>query len=164
MKIRQTTPKEIDRLLSIYDYARSFMQKTGNANQWINGYPSKEQVMADLAEKNSYVCVNEHNEVIATFYFKTGDDPTYSKIYQGEWLNSKPYGVVHRLASDGSQKGIAAFCLQWCFEQCKNIRVDTHHDNLVMQNILRKLGYIECGIIYVANGTERIAFQKTEKP
>jgi len=97
------------------------------------------------------------------FYFKVEEDPTYAKIYEGEWLNDKPYGVVHRIASNGMQKGVASYCLQWCLEQCHNIRVDTHRDNLVMQEILRRNGYQRCGIIYVANGTERIAFQKTLK-
>jgi RimJ/RimL family protein N-acetyltransferase len=38
--------------------------------------------------------------------------------------------------------------------------VDTHQDNVVMQRILEKLGFTYCGIIFVANGTPRLAYQK----
>ena len=48
----------------------------------------------------------------------------------------------------------------WCEEQIANIRTDTHADNAPMQHIVRKCGYQRCGIIRVANGTLRTAFQK----
>ncbi len=159
MEIRKTKPEDIDALMGIYVYARSFMKNTGNGNQWVDGYPSKELLMSDIADGNSYVLVDS-DEITGTFFFRIGNDPTYAEIYNGQWLSDKPYGVIHRLAGSGKMRGVAAICLKWCYEQCKNIRVDTHHDNKVMQSILKKLGYTECGIIYIANGTQRIAFQK----
>ena len=36
-----------------------------------------------------------------------GDDPTYQQIYEGTWLNNEPYGVIHRLATNGKQKGVS---------------------------------------------------------
>lgn len=96
------------------------------------------------------------------FYFAVENDVTYAEIYDGKWLTDKPYGVVHRIASNGKIKGVASFCLQWCFEQAENIRIDTHRDNAVMRNVLQKNGYTYCGIIYIADGTERLAFQKSK--
>ena len=64
------------------------------------------------------------------------------------------------MASSGKRKGVAEACFQWCFRQCRNIRVDTHHDNIVMQNIATKLGFVRCGTIIIANGTPRIAYQR----
>lgn len=32
------------------------------------------------------------------------------------------------------------------------------------QNLLKKHGFKQCGIIYIANGTERIAFHKIVNP
>jgi len=161
MEIRKTQLEDIDVLMKIYDRARRFMQETGNGNQWIDGYPSSEIVMRDMTNQNSYVCIDEDNEIVATFFFMKGEDPTYARIEDGQWLNNEPYGVVHRLAGSGKIKNIGSFCLQWCLDQCSNIRVDTHHDNLVMQNILKKNGFVPCGIIYVSNGTPRIAFQRS---
>mgnify|MGYP003296922186 CR=1 FL=1 len=40
-----------------------------------------------------------------------------------------------------------------------NIRIDTHHDNVVMQRLLKKLGFQYCGIIHLENGDPRLAFQ-----
>jgi RimJ/RimL family protein N-acetyltransferase len=152
--------EDFDIVMDIYAEARLFMQETGNKNQWINGYPSAELIIDDITKGNSYVCVNSDNEIVGTFCFMFGNDITYAAIYDGRWLNDEPYGVIHRLAGKKNNKGVAASCLQWCFEQCNNIKVDTHHDNIIMQNILEKNGFIRCGTIYTGNGTPRIAFQK----
>ena len=65
------------------------------------------------------------------------------------WRDEDPYGVVHRIAADGSEKGIGAFCLNWAYGQCKHLRIDTHPDNTVMQGLLTKLGFTRRGIIHV---------------
>ena len=39
-----------------------------------------------------------------------------------------------------------------------NIRIDTHHDNLVMQKVLNKHGFMKCGVIYLKNGNPRLAY------
>jgi RimJ/RimL family protein N-acetyltransferase len=152
--------EDFNTVMDIYSDARLLMQETGNANQWINGYPSGEVIMNDIANSNSYVCIDHNNEIVGTFCFVRGNDLTYACIDDGQWLNDEPYGVIHRLAGKKNSKGIAAACLQWCFKQCNNIRIDTHRDNIIMQNILKKNGFTQCGIIYIGNGTARIAFQK----
>lgn len=161
MEIRQTTTNDIDIVMSLYNQARVFMRENGNPNQWVGGYPSRELIESDIKQGKSYVCLDE-GKIVGTFYFTLGDDPTYSKIYEGAWLNDKSYGVVHRIAAGGHQKGIASFCLEWCFNQCFNIRIDTHRDNIPMQRLLQKNGYVLCGIIYLVDGSERLAYQKIE--
>lgn len=162
MNIRVATPHDLKDLMAIFDYARRFMQANGNPNQWINGYPAEDFILQEIEDGHCYACESEDDEIVGTFCFIMGNDPTYTYIEDGEWLNEEPYAVIHRMASNGKVKGISDECLKWCFSQCKNIRVDTHHDNLVMQNILIKNGFKRCGIIYVKNGTPRIAFQKAE--
>jgi len=161
MEVRKTKIEEIDLVMDIYELAREFMKKTGNANQWINGYPSRRLIEKDIQDGYSYVCIID-GEISGTFFFMQGEEPTYSLIYEGEWLNSRPYGVIHRMAGNGKAKGIGAFCLNWCFTICNNIRIDTHHDNKVMQNILERDGYTRCGIIYLADGSPRIAYHRSE--
>ena len=163
MEIRKTKPEEIHILMDIFALAKAFMKKSGNLNQWNDGYPSRELIMQNIQKEFSYVCMDDDHEIVATFYFEIGIDPNYAKIYDGEWLNDEPYGVIHRMASTGKVKGISDYCLQWCFDQCKNIRIDTHRDNLTMQNAVRRNGYTYCGIIHLQNGAERLAFQKHEK-
>ena len=161
MNIRKANVEEIDVIMDVFEAAKRFMREKGNDKQWIDGYPSKKLILSNIQNDGFYVVLSDDEQIVGVFYYKVEADKTYAKIYDGAWLNDKPYGVVHRIASNGKQKGIASFCLQWCLEQCKNIRVDTHRDNSVMQNVLIQNGYQRCGIIYVANGTERIAFQKS---
>ena len=113
---------------------------------------------ADIEKKRLYVCKDEEG-VQAVFAFIIGEDPTYSYIEDGEWLNDKPYGTSHRIASRGEIKGIFKRCLDFCMEQIPNIRIDTHKDNKVMQHLLTKHGFRKCGIIYLQNGSKRIGYQ-----
>ena len=77
------------------------------------------------------------------------------------WLSDSPYGVVHRIASDGSVKGVGTFCINWAFAQSGHLRIDTHGDNVVMQNLMKKLGFTQCGTIYVVEDNDpRIAYEK----
>ena len=84
------------------------------------------------------------------------------QVIEGAWLNEEPYGVVHRITSDGTVKGAASACLTWAFGQCGNLKIDTHRANVVMQNMLKKNGFQSCGIIHVQDGSERLAYQKTK--
>ena len=160
MEIRLTELKDLPLVMEIYDNARAFMRANGNATQWIDGYPSESFIVQEIDDVLIFVCTDEQGEILGTFCFILGEDPTYQHIYEGEWLNDEPYGVIHRMATGGKRKGVSDACLNWCFEHSGNIRVDTHRDNKVMQHILAKHGFQRCGIIYVKNGTERIAYQR----
>ena len=95
---------------------------------------------------------------MGVFALIIGSEPTYEIIEQGSWHSSMPYGTIHRLASDGSSKGIARSCFDYCKEKCSYLRIDTHRDNKPMLAAIKKYGFQECGIIYVQDGSERIAF------
>ncbi len=171
MEIRKAETKDIAKIMEIYDIARNYMRKNGNKNQWINGYPQKEIIENDIKKGCSFVCYESKNEkskeekdeeeILAVFYFAIEEEPTYNKIYEGKWLNDEEYGVVHRLGVAAHKKGIAGFCMNWCAKKVKNIRVDTHRDNIPMQRLLKKLGYQYCGVIYITDGSERLAYQSS---
>ncbi len=162
MEIRKAKMEELDEIMKIFARARAFMAEKGNPNQWGTNKPSRETIEEDIKLGRSYVCV-ENGEIAATFFYLEDNDPTYDKIYGGRWINDKAYGVVHRIASAGTVKGAGSFCLNWAFEQCSNLKIDTHRDNVVMQNTLKKLGFSYCGIIYLLDGDERLAYQKSEE-
>lgn len=160
MYIREAVPADTDIILNLYERARVFMAAHGNPSQWGNTYPPQSLVTEDIRKNHSYVCI-EHEHIIATFYYCFGEDDTYKHIYSGNWLNDAPYGAVHRITSDGTVKGAASFCLDWAFRQCGNLKIDTHRENLVMQKLLQKNHFVSCGIIYLPDGSERLAYQKT---
>ena len=165
MKIRHTTEQDLPRVMEIYRYARNFMAEHGNPNQWgPTNWPPEDLIRQDIRNGTGYVCVNDAEKVIGSFFFIHGKDvePTYLDITDGAWHDDSPYGVVHRIAGDGSEKGIGTFCINWAYEQCGHLRMDTHGDNTVMQNLLRKLGFVHCGTIYVVEDDyPRLAFEKS---
>ena len=167
MIIRKASDQDLDRIMEIYAFARQFMAEHGNPDQWgPTNWPPEELIRRDIREKKSYVCINDEGRVAGVFFFDYGKDiePAYRVITDGEWIGEDTYGTVHRIASDGSQKGIGSFCVNWAFEQCGHIRMDTHGDNYVMQGMLRKLGFVHCGTIYVEEDSfPRLAYEKTGK-
>ena len=164
MEIRKSTLLDLPRMLELYAHARAFMAAHGNPNQWgPTQWPPRALIEQDIREGHSYVCVGDDGRIVGTFYFIQGRDiePTYRAITDGAWLDEGPYGVVHRIATDGSQKGVGSFCLNWAFGQCGHMRIDTHGDNLVMQKLVKKLGFTHCGTIYVEEDDfPRLAYEK----
>lgn len=159
MYVRKTERADINTVMQIYERARRYMIETGNPTQWREGYPPREMIEDDVERGISFVCVSEDG-IEGVFVYFEGEDPTYLNIENGAWQNDLPYAVMHRMASAGRRKGIATFCLDWCFSKCHNLRVDTHKDNKTMQRVFEKNGFARCGIIYVADGTPRIAYHK----
>ena len=160
-EIYPTKKEELDEAMAIYDHARLFMRQNGNLEQWINGYPSKEIILEDIALNRSFV-IKKDNNIEAVFTFINGNDETYNYI-EGKWLNDEPYGVIHRIASKHQEKGMLKAAVDYGFRFVRNMRIDTHKDNIVMQKALEKEGFIKCGIIYLKDGNPRIAYQKIRK-
>lgn len=157
MYIRKAAEGDIPEIMRIYDEARASMRRSGNMLQWINGYPSEDLVREDIAEGVSYVCCEE-DQLYAVFAFITGDDPTYAYIEDGQWPDDLPYGTIHRIGSDGRKKDIFPVCYKFCRDITGKVRIDTHADNAPMHYILKKHGFTRCGIIYVSDGTPRVAY------
>ena len=77
-----------------------------------------------------------------------------------QWGYSYPTpDLIERIASDGAKHGIFKCAADYCKSICDNIRIDTHHDNVIMQKLIEKNDFKRCGTIYVADGSPRIAYQ-----
>ena len=158
MHIRPAQLDELSAIQAIYDHGRSFMRSHGNDVQWVNGYPSDELLQDDIEHGNLYVVADDGGPH-AVFAFIRGDDPTYAVIEDGAWLNDEPYGTIHRIASDGTVRGVMQQAVDFCLQHTENLRVDTHESNTAMQGAVTKAGFTRCGIITIADGTKRIAYQ-----
>ena len=156
--VRIAAPEDLPAILKIYDHARKFMAATGNPTQWTGNYPSAELLREDIAAGVLYT-VCEGETVRGVFLFRIGEDPTYREIWDGHWHSDREYGVIHRVAGDGSG-GIFDACLAFCRERCDYLRIDTHENNRVMQHILEKNGFRRCGRILTDNGSPRIAYDR----
>ncbi len=155
--VRNATPDDLPRIEEIYAGARAFMEKTGNPHQWGKTNPPHAWLVEDI-EKQLLHVITDSRGIHGVFYFWIGEDPTYGKIEDGSWRSEEPYGTIHRIASDGSG-GILRAAVEFCSRQISHIRIDTHHDNVVMQHCVAKLGFQRSGIIHLANGSPRIAYE-----
>ena len=157
--IRNAIESDLLEIKSIVAKARELMKSSGNINQWVDGYPSIDVLLSDIRSGNAYLLLRE-NKAVAYFAMIDGPDPTYNLITKGSWLNDDSYGVLHRVASSGEAKGVFKEILFHASEYYSNIRIDTHHDNKIMQRLLEKNGFVYCGIIFLADGSLRLAYQR----
>ena len=160
MTIRKSTIHDLPSILQLIEDGRQKMISEGNTTQWTNGHPSAKQIETDIAQGVSYI-ITENGCPIATFALIEGPDPTYAEIYEGQWLNSLPYYVIHRVASAPGVHGIMRRVLDYAFSLTDTIRIDTHQDNRTMRALLGRYGFTYCGIILLENGDPRLAYQRT---
>ena len=139
--IRHAKKEELDEILKIYDRARSFMRAHGNLHQWAGAYPGTKDLLADIQRGNLYVLEDESGALCGCFALIAGIDPTYGVIDGGSWKSDTPYAAIHKVASSGTRKGVFAQVVAFARERYTHLRIDTHHDNLPMQNAIVKNGF-----------------------
>lgn len=163
MRIRPAVPGDFAQIMPLYDKARAFMTAGGNTKQWSDGYPWQWLLEEDMEKASLFVC-EKAGRIEAVFMFFIGTEPTYQVIEDGAWPDSRPYGTIHRLVSSGRIPRTADFCIRWCAGQCAarsaSLRGDTHEDNLPMQRVFERNGFVRCGRIYTESASMRIAYQK----
>lgn len=157
MKVRLATIEDMPVLLEIYQRARAFMIQAGNPNQWPEGHPSKDELLEEMRQDRFYVLESE-GIIQASFVYYQGIDPCYKIIYNGEWLNDEPYAVLHKVATRGLKRHMGEEILNYAFKHNKNVRIDTHEDNIPMQNLLTRHGFKHVGTIILKNGEPRWAY------
>jgi L-amino acid N-acyltransferase YncA/predicted GNAT family N-acyltransferase len=160
--IRLAKEKDLDNIQEIYVYARKFMAEHGNPTQWGQTRPTEETLRKDIEKEQLYV-IEERDRLQGVFALIIGEDPTYQNIEQGSWKDTTLYGTIHRIASASEAHGIMEQVLAFAWEKIQHLRIDTHENNKVMQHLILKNGFEKCGIIYVDDGSPRVAFEKTSK-
>ena len=162
LKIRNAELSDLGRILEIYRYAQDFMIKTGNPTQWGRSYPEETLIRRDIA-RNACKVLYDETGIHGVFALFSEPDPTYAKIENGRWLNDEPYLTIHRMAGDGQVHGLFSRAADYCKGLSRNIRIDTHGDNQVMQKCIEQNGFRKCGTISVRDGSPRLAYQWTEQ-
>ena len=166
MIFRKTTVEDISSVLEIICQAQEYL-KQKNINQWQNGYPNRDSIMVDIQKEYSYV-MEENGVVIGTMAVVLDGEPTYEHIYEGNWkTDGTVYVTLHRVAVHNAWKGqsIAGTMIEEVVAICQNyniksIRIDTHRENCAMQSMMKKNGFDYCGIIYLEDGAERLAYER----
>ena len=163
MTIRKGTLADLSALMAIFIRARDFMASTGNPHQWgDHAWPPETLIREDIAQGKNYV-VEEAGQIVGTFFFDYGVEvePTYVHMVMGAWVYQGPYGVIHRIASSGKAKGIGSLAIAYASSFVEHLRIDTHEENRVMRNLLKKEGFVCRGTIKVGHdGSPRLAFER----
>ncbi len=171
-EIRHTQTADIPYVMALFEKARQTMAALG-IDQWQNGYPFINNVEEDIAAGESYVVVQDE-KIIATFVFMERDEPTYAVI-DGAWRSASPYAAIHRITvspdvrrsaqKEGGAKSISTEIMDFVKAKAAadgfsgGIRVDTHEGNIPMRKMLEKQGFVYCGVIHLADGSPRVAYQ-----
>lgn len=158
LNVRIAADADFETILRIYRSAQDYMIRSGNPSQWGHTYPSADLIRSDMQTGACHVLYDETG-VHGVFALLKEAEPTYSRIMEGKWLNDEPYVTIHRVAGDGQVHGLFQCAAAYCKRLSSNIRIDTHADNLTMQRRLEKNGFQKCGIIYVRDGSPRLAYQ-----
>lgn len=162
MIVRKSTLNDLSEMLNIYEHARSEMIKNGNSNQWGTCWPPEDVIKQDIMLNQSYVVLDK-DAIVGTFACIEGIEETYLEI-EGAWLNNDEYVTIHRLASNNKVPGVFNTAVKFMTDTFKrDIRIDTHEQNTIMNHLILKEGFIYTGIIYVYNGLgrgRRVAYQK----
>lgn len=163
MELRTAVPADLEPVMAVYRAAQDYMIRTGNPTQWGRAYPTATLLSADIAAGACYV-LTQKGAVHGVFVLRFGEEPTYRTIENGAWPNSGPYVTIHRIASDGSVHGVFRAAADYCAARCDHIRIDTHENNRVMQRLIERYGFQKCGVIRVADGSPRFAYQWDRPP
>lgn len=165
MEFRKSKKTDIKEIMTIINKAQDYLKKE-NIDQWQNGYPDEETIEGDIDNDASYVLL-EKERVLGTTALSFDGEETYNIIHEGKWLTLGDYAVIHRIAVDLDVrgKGLAREILSEVEAICRekgilSIKIDTHRKNISMQKFLEKNGFKYCGIIYLSDGNERLAFEK----
>lgn len=166
MPIRKTTEQDLTQIETLYRSAKAALKAQG-VDQWQEGdYPSAEDARRDMRQGTGYV-LEENGELLAAACIAFGREPTYDVIVDGAWgAQPELYGFLHRIAVAPKAKGknIAGLFFDELKRQALEcgvtvLRADTHRDNLPMQRVLEKAGFSLRGVIYVEDGSERLAYE-----
>ena len=168
MEIRKGNERDIPAVTEIINAAKEDCRKNG-IDQWQRGVPNGETLKNDMANGENYV-VSDGRSVLATAMISLRGEPTYSRIYGGNWQSDAPYGVIHRVAvrPDAKKGGLASLLVKeaekitleagFC-----SLRADTHERNIPMRGMLEKNGFVYRGTIFLSDGSPRRAYEKILK-
>ena len=181
MVIRPATPADLLALRSVFEAAKAIMRADGNLEQWsAPGFPDDSLLLRDIDRGGGFVIESRwpvaagHDEkdvmpgltghlaaprIVAYFALLPSPEPTYDVI-DGAWLTDGPYGVIHRMASYPEVHGIFSTVIDYAATRYAHLRIDTHRDNRIMQHLIGKHGFTCCGIIWLQDGTERLAYER----
>lgn len=160
IQIRKTQPEEIDHLMNIFEQGKRIMRKSGNLKQWTGSYPSRDLIKKisklvtamsvwtkgryhrDLylhSWQRSYLCPHLRRTMVGRRTSLCHHPPPGQYRRQPRCSRRLPGVVLHPNTELAGR------------HPPRQPHLATHP---------AKHGFRYCGIIYLLNGDERLAYQK----
>lgn len=165
MEFRKAKKKDSQKIMEIIKAAQKYFKKEA-IDQWQNDYPNQKTIKKDIENNNLYV-IEIDDEIAAAAAIIFAPDPFYNQIEAGNWISNGKYGVIHRAAAAEKYKGRGLMGLIFAKtyqlaekKNLKSVRIDTHPDNAAMLRAIEKENFSYCGIVYVQDGSKRLAYEK----
>mgnify|MGYP005847471791 CR=1 FL=1 len=155
--IRKAKANELKDILIIANRAKENMLNN-NLKQWVGNYPNLNVFKIDLNLNGLYVYLKDKKIIASISILKENDQP-YKAI---DWYSNNSL-VIHRILVDPlyQHKGIGRALFKKAIELSKNgnyksLKVDTHPENLKMQNLIKAMGFKYKGYLESIN---RLAYE-----
>ena len=154
MSIRRAEINDTERILSVLESGRIFLQSQG-LSQWQDGYGPDQYVEEDIANSWGYVLLSQDDIICGYAALVEGVDECYTNIKDGCWDNShRKYISIHGVAIDADFRGknFAILFMRGLIEIAggigyRDIRIDTHPLNQIMQKVILRAGFVYRGMV-----------------
>ena len=168
--LRQATNADLPEIKKIIEEAKAYLKKQG-IDHWQDGYPATEDLETDVNFGITYVLIVD-GKIAGTAALHQGLDVNYLNIHDGEWINGVHgrYTAIHRIAMSSNFRGqhlsdkmVSGLITISGVLGYKDIRIDTHPENLGMQHVITTNGFTKRGTIYMSESdseaSPRYAYQ-----
>ncbi|MTV81371.1 GNAT family N-acetyltransferase [Secundilactobacillus folii] len=165
--LRRAVESDLPAIKRIISDAKAYL-KAQKINQWQDGYPDDAILKQDIEDGITYVLIID-NQLAGTAALHQGIDIDYLKIDDGSWKNGidAHYTAIHRIALAGnfrgkhlSEKLMSGLITISSLLGFKDIRIDTHPENVGMQRVITSNGFEKRGKVYMHSSNDlRIAYQ-----
>ena len=159
----KTREEDLPVVVKLIDSARGALKADG-VDQWQGADPTAEDLLKNIKDGCCFFFKEE--SIVGMAVLREGEDPTYDVI-EGEWLTKGDYLTIHQfvVAEDRKGEGMSRRMMERIFAHAKHkgipaVRIDTHADNFRMRGLIESTGFTYCGVIIVADGTERVAYEQ----
>ncbi len=155
--ITQANAGDVPAVAKLAIKTRQHMQSIG-LQQWPGNYPDQNRFQDDY-EQNALFLYLEDDKILGSISLLPDHETAYREI---QWLKDHSL-VIHRLIVDPDcqRQGIGQMLFAFAMSKAKedgyaSIKVDTHPDNVRMQALIKKMGFIDVGYL---SGINRLAYE-----
>ncbi|AQP53201.1 hypothetical protein CBF34_07845 [Vagococcus penaei] len=164
---RRATLEDLPAIMDVIASGVEILKKRGVPQWQAENQPNTTVISADIAEDTCHVLIID-GKISGVACLQTLPEVSYDTLNSGAWLTSEThYATIHRFAicSDIGVKGMGHIFMGYLLSFAislgyDDVRIDTHSQNLAMQRVIKRAGFVECGdiLLPIKNG-ERLVYQ-----